>query len=990
VDALERWYGRRVAVTAFLLLSIALSAFILMRARLGPQGETGTRAFAVIVEHFGVDAREIERTVTRPLEDALSDVPGMKELRSTSEYGKSRVTIVLDANDRGSEAYLRLRDAVERVYAGLPPSVQKPRIISSSEGQRPVFIAAVRADTMREEELREWVEREVKPSFEKIPDAGEIEVGGGEVREIHVKVDPQKAALRGLSVQDVAAQIQRQNLLLPAGKLVIAGEELPITLSGKLGSIAELDSLALSLPNGGTAALSEIGEAVYGTREKESISRVNGTPMIVLAVKSSGNANLISFSRSLRAETAGWRAKGLSFDVILDRGKTLEEGICQIISSLLQGLAVVTLLLPLFVGDLRRLIVLSLSVPLTAVITVAILTLMGISLDQYILCGLAVGIGTIIDTGVIVGEQPSLREVRAITPSLFSSLVTTLIVLAPLFFLEFISPGIRQVALSIALLLLVSFAVNILFLPAFIHGARSPVRIAPLERLRSAAGARFKKPAFRMLYRISSFSLRFRWPVLGGTAVLVAAAAFGLLSVGRDFTPSMEEDSLYAHIELEPGATVESADERISRFARDVLGIPGVTLVETTARVGNGEMELRFSSEEIAREEVTALVRAYGERISGGFVYLPEGDASTERSMEVAVLGDDDELLKELAHRTASALGAQSWARQVVLNFKDPPPALIVAVDRQKAAEFGVSAADIAGTMRWALHGPVAVKWIENDREMDLRVMETGARTASRDSIRLIPVRNREGAVRLLSDLSDTRGEDEGGKIYRKNRQRVAFLTVHAATRNLDAFVKDLWGVLSQIELPKGYAFEIDRQVLELASSFSVLWATLALSVVFIFIVLAALSESLTAPLYILSILPPSLAFPLLAYRILGDPIRIPVLVGLIMLSGMVVNNSILIVDEFVARSPLGRTRGAALGAVRKRIRPLLITSMATVLGTVPLLFSRARGGTFMTSLAFVVFWGILGSLVSTLVVVPAMARFFPGGSGVDKEKTEV
>jgi HAE1 family hydrophobic/amphiphilic exporter-1 len=410
-------------------------------------------------------------------------------------------------------------------------------------------------------------------------------------------------------------------------------------------------------------------------------------------------------------------------------------------------------------------------------------------------------------------------------------------------------------------------------------------------------------------------------------------------------------------------------------------------------------MQVRFDPARTTRSRVAAIMRDQGERIPGGFVYLPEGAPQTSRGIEIAIRGDDNALLRDLARDTARLLGGQRWVRQVVLNFKEAPAALIVTVDHRRAAELGVRAAEVAGALRWALHGPVALKWIEDDREIDLRVMETGARQATRDDILAVPVRNAAGAVRPVGGLAELDVRPEGGKIFRKDRQRAVYLTVHAGG-TVDEAARRIRGALAGLALPPGYAFELDRDVRELSESFRLLWISLGLSAVFIFVVLAGFGESFASPIAVLSILPTSLAFPVVAHALRGDPLCVPVLVGFIMLSGMVVNNSILVIDAIRDRlrgSPSGsgggartaRIRSALHAAIRARIRPLLITSVATIAGTVPLLFARSQGSDFLSALAFVVFWGMLGSLVSTILVVPALAAAVPGLISMRSRETE-
>jgi HAE1 family hydrophobic/amphiphilic exporter-1 len=984
VEPPKGWYGRPVTAAAILLAVLSLSSFFLLRLRLGPASEQRYSSFTVVLEHFGVDSRQIERTLTRPLEDAIAGIPGIIEMHCTSEYGKARVVVLSEAGARDS-VFLRLRDAVERVYVGLPASVQKPQIISSSVSRRPVFVAALQAPGWRDEDLFQWAETRIKPSFQKIAGVGEVEIGGGEIREIHVRIDPQKAAQRGLAFPGVALQLQSQDLLLPAGALRSPDRELPIFLAGKLGKVENLARLPLCLPGGGTLPLSQIAEAEYGAREKESISRVDGRQAVVISVQSSGTANLIAVSRALRAEAEGWRAKGLELQIILDRGKVLEQALFRLIRALLAGLLGIMLLLTLFIAELRRLAMLALSLPATGLLALGALAAAGLSLDEHILAGLAVGMGTIIGTAVILSGQHGAHGVRAAIPPLFSSLTCTMLILVPLFFLEFLSPGIRQVAIAIGLILLASFGLSLIFLPAFTLAGSDRERLALLPRARRVLGAHFKRKAVRGFQSLIGWVFRRRISLLAGGLVLTLGMVLALAASGKDFSPLIQDDSVFAHIELEPQATVESADERTLAYARELSAVPGVELIESIARSGSAEMAVRFDPARLSRERLARLMQAYGRRIPGGFAYLPEGSSLGERAVELAIIGEDDALLKQLAHAAALEISKGAWARQVVLNFKNPAPALILAVDHRKAAEYGLQTSDIAETLRWALHGPVALKWIDKDRELDLRVMERGSGTASRRSILRLPLVSSRGERLEVGSLVQPRMEPEGAKIYRLNRQRAVFLTLHVSGRGFEKKLQEIRRALGRISLPKGYAFELDREVIRLAASYRSLGLALGLVTLFLYIILAALSESLGAPLLILSMLPCSLAFPVLASFLLGQAVGIPILLGLIMLSGTVLTSSILIVGDIRRRlaglRPATQALRARTGirlALRKWIQPLLITSCAAGVGMLPLLFTRVQGKSFTSALAFVMLWGVLGSLFSMLFILPSLCSLFP------------
>ena len=338
------------------------------------------------------------------------------------------------------------------------------------------------------------------------------------------------------------------------------------------------------------------------------------------------------------------------------------------------------------------------------------------------------------------------------------------------------------------------------------------------------------------------------------------------------------------------------------------------------------------------------------------------------------MLGEDDALLRQAARDVSRLLDATSWARQVVLNFKDPTQALVLDFDHAKTAAVGMSAAGAANSLRWNLYGPVAVKWVAGDREYDLRVFDSSARTMTRVGCSTFPSTPERTRLSRSRAWPVSRWKAKG-RNYRKNRQRAAFLTVHASGASVDQTVQRIKGVLSRVNLPPGYAFDLDRGVLELKESFSTLALALGLSVFLIYIVLASSMESLACPFMVLSILPTSLAFPMIAFFVHGQPLRIPALVGLIMLCGMAVNNSILIANEIRARGGDGRR---VIMAIRKRLRPLLVSSGMTVVGTLPLLFAYGGGGDFM---AIDRLRGLSGhSRLARLdvLLLPALAAAFP------------
>ncbi|HEQ72117.1 MAG TPA: efflux RND transporter permease subunit [Spirochaetia bacterium] len=994
------WIRRPVTVFMILAVLTAMTLVALMDVRIGPSTDRGRITYAVILNYYGVDAGRIERDIAVPLENAIAGIPGIDDLTSVSEYGKARVTVTLLPDADPNEVYLQLRDGVDRVYNRLPAAVQKPLIVSSSQEKRPVFIVTFRSDTIDRTKLNQLVEKEVKASYERIEGTGEIDVGGGEIKEIHVRVESDRAVQAGLSIPDIASLINSQDVLAPLGTLSTPLTKIPVVIKGRFASLDDLRHLLIAVPNAGPEQLAGLAEIGYGRRERESISRVNGQEQVIVYVESSGSANLVTLSRRLREETEHWKERGLVPDVILDTGKKVEDSIFGVMNAIVAGVILVVILLVMSSGNPRQILLLSLLVPAVCLMTAGLLSLLHISLDGYVLAGMAVGIGAIVDGAIVLTESCSSRRIferfehayqslAEIIPPLVSSVLTTIVVLVPLFFLSDIAEGIRSVTISVGLMMLIALFLTVIFIPPFLFFRQDNQALSTSRKRRfSFVSLRWLR---RLLYGVVRLVILKRRLFLIGFGGLLAGAGIMIVLMGKDLSGISEEGTLFVHIEYESGDTVEICDERTALLADRLNRIPGVERVETNAKFGSAEMVVRFSSATIKRERLSGLVRAEGRRIPHSFVYVPESTSIFGKKIEVAITGDDNARLRELASLTAENLGKESWVEQVVLHYKEGPPMYVFSVDQERARTAGVSTSFLANGLRWALHGPVALKWIEDNHEIDLRLMSTKKNVSSLDALQRLTFKlpprseSKQPTAVSLRQLGTFSLTHEESKIYRKNRQRAVFFTVHTRDMDLDAAAAALWERVSAIPLPEGYAYELDESAARLSEQFRLMWFVLALALALVYMILAAQSESFTSPLLISATVPLSLAVPVLVLFLTGSTLSTPLLIGLIILTGMAVNNALLIIDIIRSRvlaTGAAFTRegveGPILYSLRRRIRDLLLTSGTSVFGALPLLILQSGGEGILASLAFVVFWGIIGSLAVTLFFLPAVISTFP------------
>jgi multidrug efflux pump subunit AcrB len=463
------------------------------------------------------------------------------------------------------------------------------------------------------------------------------------------------------------------------------------------------------------------------------------------------------------------------------------------------------------------------------------------------------------------------------------------------------------------------------------------------------------------------------------------AGVFAVPHMGLELGAPPDPSSVYAHIEFESGTPIEDIDRRTAELTQGVIGLPGVRHVETNARRESSDMTVTLDGRDGADERVRSVLTAGARNLPHAFLYLPSGPHGSGQAIEVSLMGPENLLLRSLAERTARALRGEPWVDQVVLNFKEGPPTYVFSVNHEDLSYYGLNTSEIARALRWSMYGPVVLKWFEpGSRQVDLRVRAEHTKAVDLDTIRSTGITGSTGRVVAVAQLGRFILTRPPSRIYRNDRRRAVYFTLHTPLHDTRAAVTYLQSFLRNNSLPFGYAFRIDRRIFDRLRRSQTLSILLFGAMVLVFVTLAVQTESLSSPLLVMSIVPFSLAVPIALLWARGSGLDVPVLVSLIIVSGMVVNNAILVVDTV-------QSRLAAVGgcgkqeivrsmryAVRRRTRALLLTSGTVVLGMFPFLFGTAANSELFRPLAYVLVWGTAASVAATFLVLPAVAAAAP------------
>jgi multidrug efflux pump subunit AcrB len=928
----------------------------------------------------------MERSAAIPLEDALSAIPGVYSVYSSSENSMARISVRFGRGNRGQ--YEAVREAAQKVYEAMPPSAQRPEIQSSDDSRIPVWSAAVSGGAEHSADTALYLERIIKPRLESLEGVGEALISGTGLQEIIVALYPEKAAALGLNPSAVAAALAANDALFSGGTLEYLGREITITVDGRADSAADsgystapaaavLGEVLVPLGEGRSIALSEIAEVYEQERSPDTLARLNGKKAAVISVMGSSGADLRKLSRDIHRELAS-RPFPFEFTVLSDRGAEEAAAFRSVFGAALQGAFLVALAAFLLNrGKSRAAFFCAVSIPAVCLVSAALLAALGFSPDRSVLAGIAAGAGAAADAVILCSEKlkscRNYSEARSalgrIRGPLIAGSATTVAALLPLPAMGFGELGV--IACAIAAVTVTALLLSICLLPPLLlWDSKAP---PPRVKTHAYVSGRYVRRIIRVLRRFLAADVRLcaRYPlrIVIAAAAVSAAGIVALLIRGVDTGAYGSGDSVYAQVEFDGGLLAEETDRLLAAYGEDMASRSGINNVETGARTGSGSVLISFDPKRISAEKVRELARSSA--IPGGFLFFPETSA-TERYWEIKIAGDDEARCREIAEELAHSAAAWPLVKERVLNFKQGSKRLDLLPDRERLAGSGITLSLAADTARRGIHGPVAYKRIGLRGETDVRV-RTGGPSPYRSAALGIPVFSESGGGHPRMDtLMRLREGYEPASIRREDRRRTASITISTKSMDPRRVQKALAGLLQKPDLPPGYVIEFDPAAIRQAELLSQSSLFFLLALVFCYMVIAAVNESFLLPLAVLSAIPPSLAIPALCLAAAGRPFNPAAACAFVAVSGMTVNAAVLCAGAFLE----SKNTGASMGlyrALRQNMPALLATTATTVAGALPFLFLGEGANTPARTLSLVMALGVGSSCFWAISAVPAL-----------------
>jgi len=963
----------------------------------------------------GVPARIMEDRVTRQLEEQLAITEGAIQVQSNSTEGRSSVDLSFPY---GSDIDLALRDAstrLDRAKRFLPDGIEPPVIYKRDPSQIPVLEMVVSSTERDPVALRSWVDYTFAKWFLNVPGVAAAEVGGGLTREIQVVVDQERLSAFGFTIEDISTILSNENQDNPGGKLQTADREISARTSGRFNNVSDLAALPLwkdSLSDT-SLRLEDVAQVIDNHGDEKLRIRLNGIPGIKLSIQKQPAANTVSVVDAVNERIEWLRGQDLiprdiHVDRVGDQSTYVRHALRNASMAGLSGASLAMLVVFLFLGSIRRTLIIGTAIPLAILVTFVIMDIGGLTLNIMTLGGLALGIGLLVDNTIVMLEniarhqrlgesdlEAPVNAAQEVNSAIVASTSTNLAAVLPFLFIGgLVGLLFRELIITISAAIVASLIVALTLVPTLgsrVHDRKRNI----LQRLMHALIHNLQR-GYTALTRVL---LRIPWlPVVILIPLLVITLP--VFFEGKQiFLPSMDEGEISIRLTGESGMRLDETDGIIIRIENLLLDQPDVLTVFTSSggrvfgrserQAGNtGSLDVKLvpvtqrkrSSQQWVKDmkrEIAALrltgmnVRMRVRGVRG--VRVSSGDDD----LSIRVQGPDIEVLAALGEEIVSRLEGIKGLSNLRHSYEETRNEVSVNIDRQRAADLGIRVDDISRALRAALDGLVVSDFIDGDRQYDvrLRLPRTGFR--SPDDLGNILVGLHEGQPVRLRSVAKVMFSPAPASILRDNQRRIVEITAslsndigpeQAMTRASEQLV--------DLPLSEGYSLYDGGEVRTLQEGRRMGYVLLGLAVFLVFVVMAVQYESLRNPMVILLGIPFTSIGVAAGIHWLSLPISMPVWLGMIMLAGIVVNNAIVLVEQIEIEREKGQEMiEAIVEGARLRLRPIMMTTLTTVMGMLPLAIGFGEGSEMLQPLAVVIVWGLSFSMLVTLVLVPSVYR---------------
>jgi hydrophobic/amphiphilic exporter-1 (mainly G- bacteria), HAE1 family len=970
----------------------------------------------------GAAPQEVESEITDKIEGAVNTISGIDELRSTSSQGVSLVLVTFGLGKDLDVGVQEVRDHLATIMTELPKGVDAPVVAKIDPDAAPILLVALRAPGSQRD-LTELADKKVRRRLENVDGVGQVTILGGRKRQINVWLDPIRLAGSGVTAFDVQRALAVGNIAVPGGDLNNGPTRMSLRVEGRVESVAQIGEIVVRESRDHPTRVRDVARVEDGSEEEKTWASQNGKQALVLSIRKQSGTNTVAVVDEVRARLAELEQSipGIQLEVVRDNSQSIRTSVHAVREHLVLGALFAAVIVLVFLGNFRATIISALAIPISIIATFGAMSIMGFTLNMITLLALALAVGIVIDDAIVVLEniqrfieekhqKPFVAAWNATRDIGLAVLATTLSLCAvflPTGFMEgvvgqFLASFGITMSFAIGISLIVSFSLTPMLSARWLtpHAEGEHAKKTRLERLVD----RFYLPLERAYVHVLTFVMRQRWLVVLASVLALASIGPLVKMVPNAFQPRDDMAEFEVNVRTPEGTSLRQTQLSAEAIARDVRTLPGIE--HTLMTIGNDTQQtpnrasiyVRLVDPKLRAQTQHQIMERVRKEVLPNYpknlrmevgVSQAVNTGQSSAMVQYSITGPDVDQLASFATEATKKLRQVHGAVDVDSNLIVGNPELHVKVNRELAANLGVNVLDVANSLQVLIGGLKVSSYYEHGQEYDIRARADAAYRENLDALGLLTVPTLTGGSVPLASLVKVERAEGPSQINRLGRQRQVTLTANVAPGvGQSTVVEALTKIVDDLHMPAGYRSAPAGLTRETRRAVNGFMFAILLSLVFMYLVLAAQFESWLHPVTIMLSLPLTVPFALISLLLFKQEFTLISALGIIVLFGVVKKNAILQIDHTIKLRARGLERGAAIiQANRERLRPILMTTIAFVAGMVPLLFSRGIGAGLNRSIAGVVVGGQTLSLVLTLLATPvAYSLFDDVGSWVGRK----
>jgi HAE1 family hydrophobic/amphiphilic exporter-1 len=1000
---------RRITITMLILIITLFGLVSFSGLGLDLLPELEFPFVSVVTTYEGVGSEEIETLITKPIEESVSTVEGIKEVSSVTVEGISSIYCEFQWGTNLDFAAQDVREKISWIADFLPEDADTPMVLKFDVSDMPVLEYGVigMENTKR---LREYIDDVIKPRIERLEGIASVFIFGGKEREIQILVDPQKLKNTGTTLEQVITGVKAGNLNLSGGHVESWKKEYLIRTKGYYDDMDQARSTIITVSREGKPVkLSDVADVQDSFKETRGFERTNAQPSVIIAIMKQSGVNTLQAADRVKNELREIEKimpEDVSLHLILDQGKVIRRSISATgINALIGGVIAMGVIF-LFLRAVRPTITIALAIPLSVITTFIGMKALGYTFNIMTLGGIALGVGLLVDNAVVVIEntfrhleEGASRHEAAVSGAsevglaITASTLTTVAVFLPMSLSESIAGKLaRPLSLTVCISLLASLFIAVTIIPA-IAATIFKKEKGVYERIEAGGWTGRMRKAYASLLEKAVSQRKL---TLGAAFLLFVAAVVCTRVLGTEFMPKQDIPLAVVDITLPEGMVLSETDH-IARQVEDIFlkhpevitcgSMVGITVDakyaaaqgQTAAGVNKARIFARFTEKEERDKSSEQIVEEIRLKLPvlQDVEYLFEDISGTlfgggGKAVEIHIYGSSLEKLDEISNEAMRKISPVRGLKDLDKSLKKSKPELHVRVEREKAAQMGLSVAQVAATVETAMLGKVVSRFHDAGEEYDMRVRFQEAYRSTLDDLQKVSVSSPLGFSVPLSQVASLEESVGPITINRKDQNRVVTISGSTVGRDLGSVTRDVDQAMRSIRMPEGYFFEMGGTFEDMQTSFRELGKAFIVAIILIYMVMAAQFESLSQPFIVMFTLPLAYIGVVFGLLVTGKTLSVPAFMGLIILMGIVVNNGIVMIDyiNHLRKNGMERSRAVIQGAT-VRLRPILITSITTIAGMLPMALSTSEGSEMRSPMAVSVAFGLLFAMALTLFVIP-------------------